>query len=400
MIKTIILILAAFIAGACGLSEVEHNRRPGGEDIWKNPSYKADSSSTERKRCYITGLDYPDGYDWRADPENGTVKCSLVVFADGIPAMKIPVGHEYHVSPDPDMHRMIKGHIYTDYSTDEETVIKKDGEEIFRYGGREMILGMAVSDGDVYTLGQPRHGEGFTYRRNGDILLERDEGYAFPRLQTDDDTLCFAFIEPIETAEETVERYYHVRNGKTSQVAVREDVRKVWDVIWHDGTVCYLATMTGVSSPVIVNAGKMRALELSNGIDMLTSRLISAGKSLGVEAICTYGTTYSSSLWKDGVKYAQFPKEMTVNGLCTLDDGICCVLNPTASGSSGTIFRCGESFSMPEGYAAMGSNPIAMMEGILHVGLSSLEGRKPVIWKDRHIVEMNINGPLCTLTVD
>jgi hypothetical protein len=55
---------------------------------------------------------------------------------------------------------------------------------------------------------------------------------------------------------------------------------------------------------------------------------------------------------------------------------------------------------MPEGYAAMGSNPIAMMEGILHVGLSSLEGRKPVIWKDRHIVEMDINGPLCTLTVD
>lgn len=400
MKNRIIIIAAAFATAACGLSETGLSQRPAGGDIWKNPSYSTDSTDTDRRRCYITGLDYPDGYDWRADSENGTVKCSLVVFADGRPVMKVPVGHEYHVSPDPDMHRMIGGHIYTDYSDDDETIIKKDGQEIFRYEGREMILGMAVCGDDIYTLGQPRRGNGFAYRKNGQAVILKSKGYAFPRLQVAEDSLCFAFSEPIESFSGEVERYYHVVNGRIMQVGVREDVRKVWDVIMHQGRACYLATMTGVSSPVVVNGEMMKALEFSSGIDMLTSRLLTAGKSLGVEAICIRGNTYSSCLWKDSIKYRQFANGMTVNGICTWNDGICCVLNSGSLNSGGTIFRCGEIFAFPAGYSAMGSNPIAMLDGILHVGLSSLNGGKPKIWKDGTTQELDINGPICTVTVD
>ena len=184
------------------------------------------------------------------------------------------------------------------------------------------------------------------------------------------------------------------------QVGVREDVTKVWDVIMHGGRACYLASLTGVSSPVTFNGENMKALELSDGIDMLTSRLLSAGKSLGVEAICTKGLTYSSTLWKDAVKYRQFANGMTTNGICTWNDGICCVLNSSSRSSGGTIFRCGETFTMPSGYSAMGSNPIAMLDGILHVGLSSLNGGKPMIWKDGTAQELNINGPICTVTAE
>ena len=398
MKRIISIIVFMAVLAACSLSEVNQSQRPGG--IWQNPSYKNDSTTTLKNRLYVTGLDYPDGYDWRADPENGTVKCSLVVFADGRPVMKIPVGEEYHVSPDPDMHRMIGGHIYTDYSDDDETIIKKDGQEIFRYEGREMILGMAVRGDDIYTLGQPRRGNGFAYRKNGQAVIVKSKGYAFPRLQSVEDSLCFAYSEPIETASGEIERYYHVVNGRTMQVGVREDVRKVWDVIMHQDRSCYLATMTGVSSPVVVNGETMKALELSDGIDMLTSRLLTAGKSLGVEAICMRGDTYSSSLWKDASKYRQFANGMTTNGICTWNDGICCVLNSGSRISGGTIFRCGEIFAFPAGYSAMGSNPIAMLDGILHVGLSSLNGGKPMIWKDGTTQELDINGPICTVTVD
>lgn len=400
MKKTIVFAILALTALSCGLSETVENRRPGGGDIWTNPSFKPDSSSNARKRCYMTGLDYPDGYDWRADPENGTVKCSLVVFADGIPAMKIPVGYEYDVSPDPDMHRMIKGHLYTDFSTEDETVIKKDGKELFRYTGREMILGMAVDGGDVYTLGQPRNGEGFAYRRNGAILIHRESGYAFPRLQEVEDSICFAFSEPVEAADEIIERYYHVINGKIKQIAVREDVKKVWDAMHHKGQVCWLGTLTGVSSPVMVSGEKMKALEMSGEMKLLTSRLIPAGKSIGLEAIYSDGRRYSSGLWKDAAKYMTFSNGMTVNGLCTWDDGICCVLNSDSQNGGGTIFRCGENFEIPSGYTVMGSSPIAMMDGILNVGLSSLDGKKPVIWKDGRTEEIDINGFICTLTVD
>ena len=399
--RRIIYIIGIVTAlSSCGLSETGGSQRPDGEDIWKNPAYNADSSSTARKRCYITALDYPDDYDWRADAENGTVKCSLVVFADGRPVMKVPVGHEYCISPDPDMHRVIKGHLYTDYSTEEETVIKKDGQELFRYNGREMIVGMAVKDEDIYTLGQARQGDGFSYRKNGDIIMERQKGRVFPRLQDIDDSLYFAFSETIESVSGEIERYYHAKNGTATQTAVREDVKKVWDIILHEGRSCYLATMTGISSPVAVNGDKMKALEFSTGINMLTSHLLSAGKTLGVEAICSSGNSYSSCLWKDAVKHKQFSNGMTTAGICSSGDGICCVLNSGTSGKAGQIFRCGESFDIPAGYAAMGNNPIAMVEGILYVGLSSLQGGKPLVWKDGKMEEIDINGCICTLSVN
>ena len=400
MKRIILFFISAAIALSCGLSESDGSIRPSGEDLWKNPSFKPDSSANARKRLYMTGLDYPDGYDWRADQENGTVKCSLVVFADGIPAMKIPVGHEYAVSPDPDMHRIIDGHLYTDYSTDNETIIKKDGSEIFRFSGREMILGMVVLGEDIYTLGQPRRGEGFAYRKNGTALIERSGGYAFPRLQTVNGSACFAFSESIESAGEKLERYYHVLDEDIRQVAVRDDVKKVWDILYHEGDVCWLGTLTGISAPVLSYNGKMSAIDLSKEMTLLTCRLVSAGSSVGMEAIYSDRGQYSSGLWKDAAKYKLFSNGMIVNGLCTWDDGICCVLNSGTAGGGGTIFRCGESFGLPIGYSVMGNNPIAMMDGILHVGLSSSSGGKPVIWKDGRITEVDINGFICTLSVD
>ena len=47
---------------------------------------------------------------------------------------------------------------------------------------------------------------------------------------------------------------------------------------------------------------------------------------------------------------------------------------------------------MPEGYAVMGKECLKMIDGILHVGLSSRKGCKPVLWKDGDVDTLNING--------
>lgn len=398
--KRLVLISAAVLAASsCGLSETGVSRRPPGGDIWRNPSHKIDSSENIRNICYVTGLDYPDGYNWRADPENGTVKCSLVVFADGVPVMKVPVGKEYHVSPDPDMHRMIGGHLYTDFSTTDETVIKKDGQELFRYSGREMICGMAVSGPDIYTLGQSRNGNGFSYRKNGEVVLKRQVGRVFPRLQHESDSICFAFCEPVQIGNETIERYHHVMNGKIRQIAVREDLLKVWDVIWHGGEVCYLATMSGIAVPVIVCGEIMKGLELSVGNTMVTCRLISAGNNLAAEGIYSYrGMYHSSGLWKEASLLKSFPNGMTVGGICTWNDGICCVSNSGWHGGRGMIYRCGEIFNMPANYTSIGNSTLSVIDGILHVGLSPVAEGKPVIWSDGILHELDINGFICTVS--
>lgn len=397
MRQILTLITLGILCASCNLTEVG-NAQSSREEIWKNPTFGKDSTSREKVRCFITGLDYPDEYDWRADPEKGMVKCSLVVFCDGIPVMKVPVGKEYDVSPDPDMHRIINGDLYTDYSTSDETVIKKNGKELFRYGGREMILGMAVSEDDIYTLGQPRNGEGFSYRKNGVPIIERSRGYAFPRLQSDQDSISFAFREPIDSPEGDIERYYHVTNGMITQAAIREDVKKVWDIIRNGDDICWLASLTGVSSPVLIKGANMTAMETDKGTEILGCRLIPAGSSMGIEAIFSSNRMfYSSGIWMDGKKYRTFSSGMTVSGLCSWDDGVCCVLNNGASGR-GIIFRCGDTFSVPDGYTMMGDNPIDMVNGILTIGLSSLSGGKPIIWKDGETQKLDINGPICTLS--
>lgn len=398
MRKTLIISMLA-MALACGREEMG-GRRPSLDEGWKNPSFIIDTTENAGKVCYVTALDYKDGYDWLHDTEKGMVKCSLVVFADGIPAMKVAVGEEYHVSPDPDMHRMIKGHLYTDFSTDTETIVKKDGKEIFRYQERESMVGMTVAGDDVYTLGKRRNGEGFCFRKNGEAIVERADGRAFPLLQNDDGIISFAFCEMIEDADGDIERYYQYIDGEIRQIAVREDVRKVWDVMMHEGRTCYLADMVGIGAPVIMNGSEMKTIELAPGMKPVTCRLVPSGRSVIVEAICSNnGMSWSSGIWKDGIRQMLFHGGMTASGICTSDDGICCILNSDQPEGGGTIYRCGETFAMPEGYTFMGSNPAAMVDGILHVGLSSLESGKPVVWKDGETQEMDINGCICTLTV-
>ena len=380
----------------CGIEEV--SRRPGAnrEEIWTGPGMNVGSSAKEV--VYVTAFDYQKGYDWRTDPEKGVVKCSLVVFADALPMMKIPVGDTYEVSSDPDMHRMIGGHIYTDYSTETETVIKKDGLTIVRYDAREMICGMLVQDDTLYTLGHPRSGEGFALRKNGEVLLERASGRSSGRLQWDQGNICFAFVETISSGEDVIERYYHYAGGEIVQVAVRDDVRKVWDMISFNGEICYIASLTGVGKPVLFMGSQTSALTMPENALPLSLKFISDGDGLYMEGIVSSpDKPLASALWLGAGNCISFDKGMLAISCCVSGDGINCVFNPSSPG--GMIFRSGEEFPMPAGYAVMGGECAAVSGGILHVGLSSSEGGRPVVWKDGIVDTLDVHGYIASVNV-
>lgn len=396
------MVCAALMLAAvsCGLSELEDTSRGNQGGIWTGPGMDIGKDDPESPVCYVTAFDYRDGYDWVSDVEKGTVKCSLTVFADGVPMMKIPVGDEYEISSDPDMHRMIDRHVYSDFSTARETVVRKDGKELFRFDGREAIVGLLVDSTDVYTLGHPRAGDGFVYRRNGEILLSREKGRSFGRLQRDGEDICFAFSEPVKSQTEVLERCYHVRNGVVTQEALREDVKKVWDVASFRGKVCYVADVVGVRSPVLFMDDGMEALALPENLEMKTCRLTISSESFCIEGICVAkGRPISSILWPDPSEGHVFSNGMTVTTLYAEDGGVCCVLNPVLPGGQGMIFRNGEPYCVYPGYVAVGCHSAAMVGGILHVGLSSKKGEKPVIWKDGIVDTLDVNGFISSVTV-
>ncbi len=392
MKKCFIWLLLSAAAVSCGLEEVSRRPQGGAGNVWVRPGANVDSVSKDETIIYVAAMEYHEWYDWRRDVAKGSVTCSLVVYSNGVPMLKVPVGDEYEVSSDPDTHRILNGHLYTDYSSDDETVIKKDGNEIMRYSGREMLADLIEHGDDVYTLGHDRNGDGFSFRKNGEVVLERDRGCTFGRLHDDGGAVGFAFYESISSTGSEIWRYYYVHDGVISQVAVREDIVKVWDVVPYKGEPAYLATVVGVYSPVLFTPDGMQALVFTNNTVMLTGRIEAKGETIYVEGLFERdGNRIYNGLWDSGGAIHVFPAGQTLSSISIVGDETCCVLNSTTS-NTGYIYKCGQAFYMPKGYVAFGTQPSAVAGGILHVGISSLNGAEPLLWRDGQTTPLKING--------
>lgn len=395
------LPLSAIVA-SCGLSEVGGAGHKGsGSVIWgDSPGNSSGGGNSIVPVCYMTAADYAKGYDWRADEARETVKCSLVVYVDGIPAMKVPVGETHEICSDPDMHRVIDGHLYTDYASSGQTVIKKNGVFLFSYPGEERLCNMLSRGEDIYTLGESRTGTGFSFRKNGESIVSRENGSLIGSLKSSGDSLNFTFCEEIRNAGGSIMRYYSVYGSKVSQIALRDDIVCVWDAMQSQDEVIYLASLTGISQPVIVAGDNLTALNMPKEADMISCSMFHAGEKSGVEGLykTSDGARYSA-IWLNG-KCVETFKGLTISALCTDEGGVFCVLNPPSTSSSGVIYRAGEMYEIPQGYACIGSQSLAVVGGIMYVGLSSQIGENPLLWKDGQMVSLNVNGYISSVTSD
>ena len=388
--------VVCFAVQSCGITELYKVDGDDKNGVWNGPA--ADPSPMSPSLTFISAFDYPDGYDWRSDPNRGHVKCSLVVFREGLPVLKVPVGNEYRVSPDPDMHRIIDGHLYTDFTDGTETLLKKNGKPVLSYPGAEMICDMKVKGSDIYTLGHSRKGQGFALRLNGSVLLSREAGYTFERILIEDTEVSVAFAEPIVSSSGTVERYYVMRGGKVTQIALRDDIKQVWDVAVYGEEIYYLASLTGVQAPVLVSSQGITTLQMPSSMTVVSCRMNILEGGICVEGVLADGNQVQSVLWGTDFQYSLFPKGMTFSALCFGEDGLHCTMNPASGMGAGLIFRGGESLEIPAGYACMSRSAMDFASGMLTVGLSSLKGEAPALWVDGRLKNLDINGYISCVT--
>lgn len=388
--------VVCFAVQSCGITELYKVDGDDKNGVWNGPA--ADPSPMSPSLTFVSAFDYPDGYDWRSDPDRGHVKCSLVVFREGLPVLKVPVGNEYSVSPDPDMHRIIDGHLYTDFTDGTETLLKKNGKPVLSYPGAEMICDMKVKGSDIYTLGHSRKGQGFALRLNGSVLLSREAGYTFERILIEDTEVSVAFAEPIVSSSGTVERYYVMRGGKVTQIALRDDIKQVWDVAIYGEEIYYLASLTGVQAPVLVSSQGMTTLQMPSSMTVVSCRMNILEGGICVEGVLADGNQVQSVLWGTDFQYSIFPKGMTFSALCFGEDGLHCTMNPASGMGAGLIFRGGESLEIPAGYACMSRSAMDFASGMLTVGLSSLKGEAPALWVDGRLKNLDINGYISCVT--
>ena len=174
------------------------------------------------KAVYVSAVSVPQTYNWRRDTSYGGVTCELLLFKNGDLVQSFKTGESAFISAAAQTHHLLGGHLYTEYINGQETVICRDGTEIIRYTGREILRGLLVAEDGVYTLGLDRDEGGFAYRKDGGVLIRQNNCTVFGdfnnsacgstgALYYNDGSIFFCF--------RTASACYYVRDSQLNQAS-------------------------------------------------------------------------------------------------------------------------------------------------------------------------------------
>jgi len=346
-----------------------------------------------QKSLYVTGIEYEDGYDWRQGSVSGPGKGKLFLMKDGIRILETDIGSDNCISADADMHRCIGGHLYTDFSTDSETIIKRDGDEVFRYFGREMIVGMLVKDDGIHTLGQPRNGSGWACRKNGETLLHKGSGSLISGLHEDRGNIYFAYEDRIETQAGNVNRYYLVENTEVSLIKTADDVTKIDNAVMAGGTLYYTAQIDRIAPRLLFRGPDGQPYGMEPGTGMRDCRIIHAGEKIFTRGEVLVNGRYEDWFWTDTERLSRNIYPVKAVGWCSDSEKLYYTASMTSSGTGAAIFDGEALGSLPVDYDVIYSSAIGADGGRCCAGLvNKVSGNRPALWIDGKITDYDFNG--------
>ena len=141
-------------------------------------------------------------------------------------------------NPDPDRHRALGGHLWSDALEGKETVVFKDGSEYLRWEGEELFAGFTLRDGHLYTLGQRPGDQGFSYRMDGQELFADPSGRIVdsgPWREWDGEYYCYGI--PIQHGSGTTWEYRIMKGAETVRILADDSVGIVLDICVMDGNI-------------------------------------------------------------------------------------------------------------------------------------------------------------------
>lgn len=370
-----------------GISDVRQNHRSG--------------STHDGKTVYASGIEYPEGYDWARDTAYGKVECKIVLFAGKERLLSIDAGPGHEISPDPDMFRIRQGHIFTNYSTDSETVIRKDGTELFRYPGRERIKGFLILGESIHTLGERRDEKGFTYRIDGKCILERKEGkiigqmgnpaYEGGALYEDEGHVYFSYTG---TSNDKMDLFI-VKDGEPSKVGISEYTTEVFDCRIRDGKM-YRVENRGEApgNPYIIcgESVKFCARYINGKRIAFGCRILRSGEDFLAGGYYNYDDSrILRALWnKNGTQETSFGELRTY-----VSDSSRADISTDDSGVS--IILDGEETRIHGSYKLYSPVCFTLSDDGFAIALS---GPSPAVRHNETVYPITINGPLTEVRIE
>ena len=328
----------------------------------------------------------------------------IVLFKDGSRILTLGTGDDVEVSKDPDMHHIAGGCLYTEFTTATETVIKKNGEELFRYSGREILKGILVKDEALYTLGQDKDGQGFSFRKDGEILLSNTEGRVWGdmyeasyspsgALYEDQGDICFIYC----TGNGRHVSWYAVREGKEKAFTPPDAVSDIYDIRRYDGDVCLVAMESHYRGPVLYIGGRRTDLSTSSSVKCGTYRIHSNDSDFYISGCISDPGKAITYLWK-----AASGSMKAYEGNCPVfmmdGNGTACISycrkeiryssdNLGAGSLSGT-------FKKPSGRTCL------FADGVLYIAANPYgTDKSPILWKDGTEQSFEVDGVLTGISL-
>lgn len=377
----------------------------GGGGAGRHGTYGGTSTAHRDTTIFVSGIDFPKEYDWRQDSLYGGIPARVVLLRGGERVLELPTGSAQHVSAQADMHHLVEGHLYTEYTDGTRTYIKLDGKDLYTFEGRESLRGILPMGTDLFTLAQKRSGSGFILRKGTTVVMERDEGVVqgtfgesgdgeYGALYEDDGHICFNYTRRLGS-DGNKQAFYLVDNGLETQLySDRSEVIGARVVGGDICKVCWSAASGLLTMDIgkhgytlhSQNVGSVRDLTISDfGGQVLTTAAITFGK--GSEYTC---------LWLDGVLQRAMPGRrmsfwdsdmlgFTLNG----GDGILNIYNSV--GTKVAEQKNGYLFNQNCGKLAGGRLFLAVTSRTDEAGQT--------VWRDGRATETGINGLLTGISV-
>lgn len=158
----------------------------------------------------------------------------IVLFRDFEEIAIAPAGD----NPDPDRHRALGGHLWSDALEGKETVVFRDGEEYLRWEGEELFCGFNLCEGALHTLGQRPGNQGFCYRIDGREVFSDPSGRivgSVPGREWDGEYYCYGI--PMQHSAGTSWEYRIMKRAETVRILADDSVGTVLDICVFDGRV-------------------------------------------------------------------------------------------------------------------------------------------------------------------
>lgn len=339
---------------------------------------------------YAVALEFPEDYDWRRDPSGGDVAPDIVFYHDTVAIFRKPTGNGSLLLPDGDMHRIYGNHLFSDCSTPSQTIIFKDGEELFRWDGREMVADLEEHNGKTYTLSTSRDGQGWSCRCDGETVLHGEYGRFLSGFYKVAGRLCFDYAQAIvDKVSGIPDRHYHVTDGVDSLVVVPADIKKILTAEMINGEFNYIATISGYDRLIWQAGRNAYVLQEEKTGENPDCRLLNAGG----RTVAMANLDGKDCLWDaDGKKF--FTGEgCRIFSICE-KSGHLCFATSSSGGLSDIKIYYDDSFrTLPERYVMLSPSGLGCDDYGFAVGVNDMENSfRPMILRGDKTLNYDFNG--------